>query len=352
MKTDRFPCVGPAFSQRADCCSSRRPVKKITRLAVVAFSVLALSGCTSIQLALGLRMRLTDVPVSAVTVTQFKGPGIAPGKSSRLVAVATTTEGKELVTEGAGRGKVLWDSFDIETSVVQMNRKGRVTLPADPRISEGLTPHLRMTVKGHPDVTAELDIPVRYDAHFTADYSGAPGADGAKGSDGNAGYDGAPGSTDPKDPKPGGSGGDGESGGNGENGQPGEAGEHVDVWVTRKETNGRSLLQVKVAGSSEQLFLVDPNGGSLVVKADGGAGGAGGAGGQGGRGGSGGAGNPSGCDGNSGWAGEGGAAGTIAVTVDPQAKPFLSALSFLNRNASGYAGPPPIITEARVPPLW
>jgi len=50
------------------------------------------------------------------------------------------------------------------------------------------------------------------------------------------------------------------------------------------------MLQVRAASKTQtQLFLVDPNGGSLTINASGGAGGAGGSGGRGGRGGFGGA---------------------------------------------------------------
>jgi hypothetical protein len=71
----------------------------------------------------------------------------------------------------------------------------------------------------------------------------------------------------------------------------------VHVWVTLA-SGERTLLQVRAASSKrDQFFLIDPNGGSLSVDANGGPGGRGGAGGEGGRGGSGGSGFPPGVPG-------------------------------------------------------
>jgi hypothetical protein len=233
-----------------------------------------------------------------------------------------------------------------------------VALPADPRKSEGLVPHLKITVKGHPGIAAEIDIPVRYDVRFVANFSGAAGSDGSAGSDGNSGSDGAAGSTDPKNPQPGGVGSDGGAGANGGDGQAGEPGQNLHVWVTLKD-GAHPLLAVKVAGASdERLFLVDPNGGSLLVKTNGGPGGSAGLGGRGGRGGAGGVGTPSGtdgangADGSTGWPGKGGAAGTIIVIVDPRAKPFMGTLQFSNKSAYGDPGLTPEIRGQEVPPLW
>jgi hypothetical protein len=95
-------------------------------------------------------------------------------------------------------------------------------------------------------------------------------------------------------------------------------------------------------------------GGRIVnVKADGGSEGRGGNGGRGGRGGSGGVGTPNGrngmdglngMDGRSGFPGKG---GSIRVTYDPQAKPFLSLIRLSNKN-----GPAPTFNEEPVAPLW
>lgn len=98
---------------------------------------------------------------------------------------------------------------------------------------------------------------------------------------------------------------------------------------------------------------MDPAGGALTVKADGGPGGSGGRGGRGGQGGSGGIGTPSGSsgmsgsDGRNGFDGSPGRGGTITVTYDPQVKPFLAEI-----HLSNVGGPPATFKEEPVAPLW
>ena len=111
-------------------------------------------------------------------------------------------------------------------------------------------------------------------------------------------------------------------------------------------------MAVSAAGH-ESLYLVDPQGGAVTVKTGGGPGGSGGKGGRGGRGGLGGLGTPigsngtDGSDGRNGWDGSPGKSGSITVTYDPQAKPFLDVIRLSNED-----GPPPVFREAPVTPLW
>jgi hypothetical protein len=121
------------------------------------------------------------------------------------------------------------------------------------------------------------------------------------------------------------------------------------VWITLR-VGSPQLLQIRAAsGSHEQFFLVDPHGGSLAIDANGGKGGAGGSGGRGGAGGSGGFGTPNGFsgqagrDGSDGHPGLDGKPGTIDVSVDPQAQPYMKALTF---------SPHAKIQVEAVPPPW
>jgi len=325
---------------------------------LVVLALLSLVGCGSIEVALGMRTRLDKLPVTALSASLSPEPGLSPGKSGRLVIVATTSDGKQWVIVGPGHGKVLFDSFRFDATVATVNKKGIVSLPADPRISETAMPHVRITAIGHPDISVELDIPVRYDVAFAAHFSGRAGSKGFDGMNGLDGSAGSGGSTDLTNPSAGGNGTDGSNGGDGENGQPGQPGENVHVWITLK-AGDPPLLQVRAASSThDRLFLVSPNGGTLTVDANGGAGGAGGSGGRGGRGGSGGVGFPpglSGHDGLNGWdghSGGGGAAGTITVSIDPQAQGFADRLHFSNRNGDGAPGPTPIVRVETVSPIW
>ena len=335
-----------------------------------------LAGCGSLGVLLGTRTRLDKLPITAVAAKLCPQPYLTPGKSGRLILVATGSDGKDWTTVGAGRGNVLFDSYTLESTVVKTNSSGVVSLPADPRLSSGKAAHVHITVVGHPDVQTDLDVPVKYNAAFSAHFPGASGFDGMSGLDGTAGLDGLMGSTDPANPQPGGNGSngsDGESGGNGQDGFPGQT---VHLWVTLQPEGSEGnpakrqrrdvgqpgptpLIQVRAVGdrNTEQFFLVDPDGGSLSIDAYGGEGGRGGRGGRGGAGGAGGTGSPNGMsgsaglDGSDGREGSMGGPGTIIVTIDPAADIYRDRLHLSTqpglRKDSGV-----VFHTEPVPPLW
>lgn len=340
--------------------------------ALLALLLALLVGCSAVAGFLGLRIRLDKIPVTAVSASLVDKRGAAvaalgPGQAARLVLIATAQDGKQYASVGAGHGKVALSNYTIAATIVSVSKRGSVSLSPDPRVSEGKVAHLHIVPVAHPEVAADLDIPVRYDVPFSADFSGADGMngmDGTDGRDGMAGTDAPPATIDPTTgtvlmpPGAGGNGGDGTDGGDGGNGWDGSPGQSVHVWV-RMESGTKPLLQVKVTGGARQsLYLVDPSGGSLRITADGGRGGHGGQGGRGGRGGTGGSGSPPGfpgLDGHPGLAGHpgsGGAAGTIAISVDPAAQPFLKCITWSNRSGDGRPGPAPAITVEPVAPLW
>jgi hypothetical protein len=310
-----------------------------------------------------MKVDLAKLPVSSIQVSQFKGPGIAPGKKSSLVVKVTQPDGKVLVTEGKGQGKVLWRDIAVTPTVVTANKKGVVSLASDPRLSDGKLPHVAIAVPSHPDLHADLDIPLRYDRDFTATFAGASGSNGFDGQSGSDGMSGSPGSTDPNNPSAGGNGSDGSNGTDGTNGGDGEDGPPVQVRVALRSGDHQSgdhqsgdhpLLQVSVTSlRTERFFLVDPQGGTLTVKSLGGAAGSGGKGGRGGRGGSGGIGSPNGSsgrdgsDGQDGLSGSSGRGGSITVTYDSKAKAYIGALRLVNDG-----GPRPVLNEGNVGPLW
>jgi hypothetical protein len=227
-----------------------------------------------------MKVYLDKTPVTSIAASLPNGSGIAPGEKSPLVVVLTEPDGKVLQTEGAGHGKVLWKDLTVTPSVVTANQKGMVSLPHDPRKSEGKLGHVTITVPSHPDLRAELDIPVRYNYAFTSNFSGSSGSSGMSGSDGMAGSSGSMGSNDPNNPSAGGNGGNGTDGSNGGDGGNGGDAPPVEVRVAFR-SGSNPLLQVSVSAAGQQkLYLVDPRGGSLTVRADGGAGGSGGRGGR------------------------------------------------------------------------
>jgi hypothetical protein len=316
---------------------------------VPAAAIVALTGCAAVQVKLGMKVYLNKIPISSIQASQSDGHGMAPGEKSPLIVTVTKPDGTAITT----RDKVLWKDLTVTPTVVGASKKGVVSLSHDPRISDGKLPHVSITVPSHPDLHADLDIPVEYDRQFTANFSGRDGSSGLDGNSGSDGSSGSSGSTDPEHPSAGGNGGDGSNGSDGGNGSDGEDGPPVQVRVALR-AGSHPLLQVGVSGQGrESFFLVDPQGGSLTVLDEGGSGGSGGKGGRGGRGGSGGIGSPSGSsgrdgsDGRDGSSGSPGRGGSITVTYDPQAKPFLGMIRLRNEG-----GPKPVFTEQAVGPLW
>lgn len=314
----------------------------------------------SLPAQLKVRIWLADLAITSIQAALPEGPSLLPGQSLPLVITATQATGPALATEGRGGGKVSWDNFGFQPEGVMVDASGIVTLPEDPRLSDGLLPHLHVAVVDRPDLNSDLDIPTRYDGAFLCDLSGATGAQGSSGSDGYSGFSGSAGSCDPDNPQAGGNGTDGGSGGIGGDGGPGAPGPDLQAWVCL-HPGSVPLLEVKVAAPGQvRYFLVDPQGGSLLLKGDGGAGGPGGPGGRGGAGGGGGYGCPSGSAGSAGWdgpsgsAGVGGPGGTITVWVDPAAVPFQSILHVSNKGGVPYGqdGPPPVIYVTPVAALW
>ncbi len=220
----------------------------------LALVFLTLAGCSSVAVWLGFRVRLDKLPVTAVSASMVTKKGAAvsalgPGQSARLVLVATTQDGKQFATVGAGNGKVAFDDYTMNATIVAVSKRGALSLSADPRVSEGKVAHLHISVTTHPEVVTDLDIPVRYDIPFVANYPGADGSsglDGLAGSDGLAGTDGTPASVDPTtgalgNPGQGGDGTPGGNGGDGGNGQDGSPPAPLHVWV-RLEPGAKPLL--------------------------------------------------------------------------------------------------------------
>jgi hypothetical protein len=327
---------------------------------------MGLTGCTAVRVTLGMRVHLNKLPVTTIEASMPKGPAIAPGESSSLIVTFTEPGGKVWVTEGKGKGKILWSDLTVTPSVVTVNKKGVLSLAHDPRKSDGKMGQVEISVPSHPELHASLTVPVRYNYPFAANFSGAngvSGTDGLNGSDGTSGSSGSVGSCGPDSNSAGGDGGNGSDGSDGKNGGDGGNGGDatpVKAMVTLRP-GANPLLQAVVSapGRKDRHFLVDPQGGSLTITADGGAGGSGGSGGKGGRGGAGGLGGfgcpsgsngSSGSDGHDGMSGSDGApgrAGVITIVYDPAVKPYLAAIKASNKGA-----PAPVYQESPVAPLW
>jgi hypothetical protein len=297
-------------------------------------ALIGLSGCAASRAHPDSQVDLDKTPVVSIKARLSEGLEISPGTQSQLIVLASEPDGEVLFTEGTAGKNISWKDLTVTASIVTVNQKGMVSLADDPRISDGKEPHVTITVRSRPDIRTDLDIPVTYDHAFNADFSGKPGSPGGDGVDG-ANAPGVPG--DPIASN-------GSDGGDGKDGKPGGDAPSVEVRMSLRPGN-KPLLQVSVSAAGRQkLYLVDPDGGSLTVNANGGPGGSGG---KGGLGSSGTRRGQSGSSGRSGSAGADGKGGSITVTYDPQAKPFLKVLRFSN-----LGGPAPVFNEQQVAPLW
>ena len=167
-----------------------------------------------------MKLYLDKIPIISIQAKQGDGTGMAPGEKSPLIVTVTKPDGTAITT----RDKVLWKDRTVKPSIVSASKKGMVYLSGDPRISDGKLPHVSITVPSHPNLHADLDIPVEYDRQFTANFSGRDGSSGLDGNSGSDGSSGSSGSTDPEHPSAGGNGGDGSNGSDGGNGSDGEDG--------------------------------------------------------------------------------------------------------------------------------
>lgn len=335
--------------------------------AVSLIAAVVLIGCTTgVKVRLGTRVHLDKLPVTTMEASLPNGPAMAPGETTPLVVKFTDTSGRTWVTEGQGKGKIPWSDLKVTSSLVTASRKGVLRLAHDPRKSDGNIGQVEISVPSHPNLHASLKIPVRYDypfeAHLDGD-DGRSGTDGINGTNGTSGSSGSVGSCDENNKSAGGNGekgGDGSDGTNGDDGGNGSDASPVKVMITLR-AGAHPLLQAVVSAPNQKdrHFLVDPQGGSLLITANGGTGGRGGRGGKGGSGGSGGLGGfgcPSGSngqngsngrDGMDGRNGSSGTGGSITIIYDPAVKPFLQTIKTVNDG-----GPAPIYQETPVGPLW
>ncbi len=321
-------------------------LRRLAVLVIFATLGLTVSGCASIQKALGLKTDLEGKPVKKLEIDLVGTTSLCPGASAPLIVTAVLDDGKRLVTEGAGDGKVTWDNYKIQTVGGKMARGGHFVIERDPRVT--LQQDAKVVVRSvhHPKKTVEAAVPARYDCSFTANFSGQPGRDGSDGRLGSNGTSGESNQSSGSYAEPGGHGQDGQDGGHGRDGEPGQDADDVAVYVKLADVaeGEKPLLKVRVESTSSnrtEVFLVDPEGGGLTVLANGGPGGNGGNGGNGGSGGGGGTGAPAGNGGNGGNGGDGGNgaaggdAGAIKLVVDPAAKTYLKAITVENEGGPG-----------------
>jgi hypothetical protein len=273
----------------------------------VELAAVLMAGCVT-PFGMPRRAELDPAQAAALRLSAVGGestfcPNSAP---IQLRAEVTTTSGAVLTTWAAGEsgeGRLDFDRFEWAAAPGQVDREGRLRMPADPFALVDRSVVVTARVAGKPAVKASLELRPTWRCGGAIGAGGQPGAGGFSGGSGVAGRAGQPGSEDAQAQhgEPGARGQDGSSG------EPGQAGPAVAVAVALADTPAGRLVLVRVGDAA---YLFDPAGDPFVVVAGGGSGGAGGDGGSGGFGGSGGDTNAaSGGPGNGGDGGDGGDGG-------------------------------------------
>ena len=166
-----------------------------------------------------------------------------------------------------------------------------------------------------PQLCADLNIPISYQAHYFEYFSGS---DGSNGSDDSNSFT------------------DGSDGSDGNNGQAGEDGNNVAVYVLPMQYDGKTFLRVRVSTRhAERQYLLSAEEGQLEIDARGSDGGEGGDGGDGYKADSVQHHNDGGDGGNGGHGGDGGRV-TFHTTADGEA--YLSAFHIYNSSGDGGSG--------------
>ncbi|MEO5642719.1 MAG: hypothetical protein ABIQ40_18440 [Bacteroidia bacterium] len=279
---------------------------------------------------------------TSITIQYEESPNIALGQTIKIGIVALTDKGKEFKTPGFLAPSILktaeWTLFKIEVEGGTYDN-GAITISEN--FSDIKNHEIKITAAAvnNPEVKNELIIKLNYKGTTVANFDGESGSRGKQGA---SGRNGANAVTSSDQAGQAGMGGMGGQGGNGVAGQDIEVSVKLQFDEGLKKEMLYALVKSKTTGK-QQLFLVDPDGGKLIVSANGGRGGEGGEGGQGGKGGddtyrqfstNGG---PGGQGGNG---GNGANGGTITVYMDPSTDKLSSGtLTFSNEGgAAGSAG--------------
>jgi len=252
----------------------------------------------------------------------------SPGSSFPMIIKAVLQDGKELITEGAGKGLTSWDEYTVEVDGGTFD-KGVLTVSNNLKDIKNHKVMFKSSLKSDPSIKNDFEIPMKYDANTLANFAGYCGRKGADGTwattrlvgEGERGIDG-------------GSGQDGEGGGDGQ---------EIEVFVkaAKDPILNKDLLYVKVKSlntNNTGYYIVDPAKAKITVSANGGCGGSGGAGGYGGSGGKSTAtmrGGNGGNGGNGANGANGGNGGKITAYIDPSAEKYSSSIVFTNYGGSG-----------------
>ena len=283
---------------------------------------------------------LAGKKVKSIDISTILSDVVTLGSTFPIIIKATTDDGKELITEGAGKGKTRWDNYTVNVDGGTFS-EGVLTVSDDYKKIKNHKVKFSAFVTSDPSQLKEFELTLNYKSDINFSYYGQSGQTGAKGQDGDNGKSGGSWT--------GSRGGDGQNGQNGGDGGQGGDGPDVTLYVKAMSDPilNKTLLYVKGGGRS---FIIDPAVSKISISSSGGPGGSGGYGGKGGSGGNGGsghsmsdAGGPTngGDGGNGGYGGiggnggNGGRGGRVTVYMDPSAKPYGSKIIVYSSGGKG-----------------
>ena len=258
---------------------------------------------------------------------------LSPGGQLRIGVVATNKRGKVKRTRGYADGKQKWSNYAVTVYGGRMVGEGLVLIESDPAQIQGHQVQIHVQSRKDPKLLSHISLPLTYQAAQAADFSGEQGSDtksrggrvvplrifGSGVASGKEGYA----------------------------GEPGQHADSIHVYVKAEEDSllAFPVLKVEVRsseGDRVERYLINPDGGSLLILADGGIGGTGGEGGPGTDGRDGIEKNRDGSDGTDGGhggdGGRGGDGGHITFHIDPTAEALMTAIDYSNQGGLGGRG--------------
>lgn len=230
-----------------------------------------------------------------------------------------TTNTDEIVRLDKNSYTRKWSWFDISTSKGAVFDKGAIVVANDVRQFECDTITLTVFPENADSLKQVFRFILNYNHTYTANFNGADGKDGA---DGNKSSAASP------------------DGGDGVDGDRGNDGENLFVYIDNHPCN-QNLLKIEVRDTTNnkiEYFIINKNGGRLVINSEGGKGGDGGDGAHGEKGKSAGKRRQpedGGNGGNGANGGDGGNGGIIRIYSSLKAMPYTSLIVVNNKAGKG-----------------
>ncbi len=218
--------------------------------------------------------QLHNYEVSKIKIITNDSLILFPGTSFSIGIIAETPFHKELKTRGLCNGFVNWNSYSVRVEGGVFDR-GEIIVSTDPRIAKDFL-KISVTPFFYPELKQEIELPISYKTKFIVNCKGQNGLGGFNGLSGEELH----GLDTTKNWKSY----DGHQGQNGTDGETGADGCIADVFVKAKMVSEKRMISVLVinhCNNIHSVFLIDPDGGSLLVDVSGGNGGDGGNGGNG-----------------------------------------------------------------------